>query len=356
MAVLASRKAVTLADVARKAGVSKTTASHAMSGKGWVADSTRETVLRLADEMGFQIDPLARLLSNGRSEKTIGFYTLDLDLSSRTRQLQLIQATLSERGYSVPIYAYGYNGRDELANQMELMDNMAAQRPRAIICNTSGVHKKVLQRLQKFADDGGILVCYGYFEFTPLNCDQIMHTQDKDFGLATRHLTQLGHRDIGIFNVGQRKPEDRVLDCIVEALSEVRANVRDEWLFCNDGTQRYEDDGARLGEEFLDLKERPTAMLIANDYAATAFMATVTRGGVRVPDDVSVVGFDDDAIAPYGVVPLTTVSVPIEKMASLVVEMLVERLEDGLASEPRSITVSGELILRESTAPPLASL
>lgn len=352
MIVANGRKTVTLADVARHAGVSKTTASHAISGKGWVADSTRETVLRLADEMGFQIDPLARLLSNGRSEKTIGFYTLDLDLSGRTRQLQIIQATLSERGYSVPIYAYGYKGRDELANQMELMDNLAAQRPRAIICNTSGVHKKVLQRLQKFADDGGILVCHGYFEFAPLSCDQIMHTQGESFGLATRHLTQLGHRKIGVFNVGQRKPADRVLDCVTEALREVKAAVHDEWLFCNDGTRRYEEDGARLGEEFLALKERPTAMLIANDYAATAFIATVTRGGVRVPHDVSVVGFDDDAIAPYGVVPLTTVSAPVEKVATHVVELLISRLEAGFSDEPRFITVRGELIVRESTAAP----
>lgn len=350
MTVVNGRKSVTLADVAREAGVSKTTVSHALSGKGWVSSTTRETVLRLADEMSFQVDPLARLLSNGRSEKTIGFYTLDLDLSARTRQLQIIQAELSVRGYSVPIYAYGYNGRDELLNQMALMDNLLAQRPRAIVCNTSGVQKKIFKRLQQFADDGGILVCYGYIEFAPIACDQVMHVENEAFGLAARHLTQLGHRDIGVFNVGQRKPTDRSLESVTEALREVGADVRDEWLFCNDGTRRYEEDGAGLGHEFLALKERPSAMVIANDYAATAFISTVARGGVRVPQDVSVVGFDDDAIAPYGVVPLTTVSAPVEKVAGHVVELLLSRLENGFSDEPRFITVRGEMITRESTA------
>ena len=135
---------VTLADVARSVGISKTTASHALSGKGWVSAGTRDAVQKAAQELGFEVDPLARLLSNGRSETTVGFFTLDLDLSSRTRQVQIIQAELNDRGYSVPIYAYGYRGRDDVSHQLELMSNLLAQRPRAIVCNTSGVRDEVL--------------------------------------------------------------------------------------------------------------------------------------------------------------------------------------------------------------------
>lgn len=351
MSLLQPKKAVTLADVARAAGISKTTASHALSGKGWVSPSTRETVLRLAGEMGFEIDPLAQRLSNGRCEKTIGIFTLDIDLSGRTRQLQIIQAQLNDMGYSVPIYAYGYSGRDALANQLELMNGLIAQRPRAIVCNTSGVRVEVLERLQKFVEEGGVAVCYGYSHLAPVGCDQVIYAEGESYYLAARHLIDLGHRDIGLFNVGYRKPARPFLTEVQRALSEVGAQTRDEWLFSNDGTRRYEEDGARLGDEFLALKNRPTAMIVANDYAAVAFMARAVRGGVSIPRDVSVVGHDDDAIAPYGVVPLTTVSSPIEDVTARVIERLNARLLRDYSGEPRLETVRGALVVRDSTAP-----
>jgi DNA-binding LacI/PurR family transcriptional regulator len=345
------KKPIKLADVARVAGVSKTTASHALSGKGWVSAHTRQSVQRVAQELGFEADPLARLLSNGRCDKTIGFYTLDLDLSGRTRQLQLIQAELNDRGFSVPIYAYGYRGGHDLENQIELMTSLLAQRPRAIVCNISGVRHEVLQQLQGFVDDGGAAVCYGYSEHAPVQCDQVIYDQQGSYYQAARHLIHLGHRTLGLFNVGQRVPHGSSLEGFSSALQEANVSVKDEWLFPNDGTKRYEEDGALLAERFLALKERPTAMVIANDYAATAFIATVVRAGVRVPENLSVVGHDDDAIAPYAVVPLTTVSSPVENVSERVVEMLHERLTGDYQGVPRHVGIEGTVVVRSSTAP-----
>lgn len=348
-----TKKSVTLADVAQAAGISKTQASHALSGKGWVSSATRDTVLKTAQEMGFRADPLARLLSNGRCEKTIGFYTLDIDLSGRTRQMQNIQAQLNDLGFNVPIYAYGYRGRYELSNQIELLDNLLAQRPRAIVCSTSGVRNEVFERLQNWIEAGGVLVCYGYSKIAPLSCDQVIHAQAEAYGLATRHLTELGHRDIGVFAVGHRKPSGALLEAFTESMAEVGGRVNDRWLFRNDGTLRYEEDGALLAQQFLKLKKRPTAMLVSNDYAATAFVSEVMRAGVLVPHDLSVVGHDDDAIAPYGTVPLTTVSVPNEAVSKRVVELLVERL-DGSPVGAELEVLRGKLVRRQSTAPPRA--
>jgi LacI family transcriptional regulator len=92
-------------------------------------------------------------------------------------------------------------------------------------------------------------------------------------------------------------------------------------------------------------------MVMANDYAAVAFMATLWQNGVRVPDEVSVVGHNDDSIAPFGVVPLTTMSNPIAEIADHVVEMLQSRLVQDFAGAPRRQIVRGNLIPRRSTAP-----
>lgn len=343
-------KAVTLLDVARAAGVSKTTASHALSGRMPVAARTREEVQRWARELGFEADALAQRLSVGKCEKTVGFYSLDVDLSCRTRQMQIIQGELNDLGYSVPIYAYGYRGRDEAAHQHELMRSLLASRPRAVVCNTSGVRPEVLARLERFIGEGGIVVCYGYDDAAPkLAADYVCYDEGDSFYQAARYLTSLGHRDIGLFSVGQRTPAGATLEGFERALSEAGAQVRSEWLFSNDGTLRYEEQGARLASEFLALRERPTAMIVANDYAAVAFMAEVSRAGVRVPEQLSVIGHDDDAIAPYGVVPLSTVRVPIDEMASRVVEQLQRRIE-GAFGAPQTFGVCGQLVQRDSTS------
>ena len=351
MAISSARKNITLADVAKAAGVSKTTASHSLSGKGYVSAATRELVGRVAQEMGFSVDPLAQILSNGRSEKTVGFFTLDLDLSSRTRQLQIIQAELNDRGYAVPIHAYGYRGAGELENQMALLNDLLSQRPRALVCNLSGVLSPVIERLRRYVEAGGTAVCYGYDDFAPIACDQIVHDEPESFAVAARHLTGLGHRQIGAFNVGQRRLEGAILEAFARALSEVGARVNADWLFENDGTLRYEEDGARLGREFLALQQRPTAMIVANDYAAAAFAATVVRGGVCVPDELSLVGHDDDAIAPYAVVPLTTTDIAVEDLARGVVRFLLERIEGEPNSPPQRLRLPSRLVVRQSTAP-----
>lgn len=343
------RKAVTLADVARAVGTSKTTASHALSGKVGVSPVTRQAVLSAASEMGFEVDPLARLLSNGRNEKTVGFFTLDIDLSGRTRLLQIIQAALNDCGFSVPIYAYGYRGRDVVENQLELMGTLLAQRPRAILCNLSGVHQPVLDQLRLFVERGGIAVCYGYSTDAPDFCDAVIYEENTSFSMAAQHLMSLGHRDIGLFNVGQRKPEGGQLEQFARVLRENNCSLRNEWLFENTGTQRYEEDGEALAKTYLKLRNRPSAMVIANDYAAVAFMATLAAAGVRTPQDVSVVGHDNDAISKHGVVPLTTISYGFEIMAKHVVDLITSRLEGKYSGTTRRIDIQGELIVRGST-------
>lgn len=320
------RKAATMQDVARLVGVSPMTVSYALSGKRKISEETRQAILEAARELHFEPNLVAKRLRQGRCEKTIGFFSLDVDLSSRTRLLQIMQAELSDRGYSVPVYAYGYRGRDVLANQLELVNTLISGRPLAVICNTSGVLPEVFARLQDFVDEGGLAVCYGYSHFAPVACDQVIYAEGETFYTATRHLLELGHCDIGFFSVGYRKPGGEMMRHARRALEEFNCSERDEWLFRNDGTLTYEEDGERLARNLLALRERPTAMVMANDYAAVAFMATLAEHGVHVPGDVSVVGHNNDSIAPFGVVPLTTVSNPIQSIAAQVVEMLQSRL------------------------------
>ena len=111
----------------------------------------------------------------------------------------------------------------------------------------------------------------------------------------------------------------------------------------------YETGGEELAAHFLALSKRPTAVCIVNDYAALAFMVEMARAGVRVPEDVSVVGHDNQAVARYCPVPLSSVSQPIDQIARGVADLLFARL-DGDTSAPKRVEVRGEFIERQSIA------
>jgi DNA-binding LacI/PurR family transcriptional regulator len=105
-----------------------------------------------------------------------------------------------------------------------------------------------------------------------------------------------------------------------------------------------------LAEAFLTWPEKPTALCIVNDVSASTFVTVLARSGLKVPDDVSVVGFDDAPAARYALVPLTTVSYPLEAIGRHVVEFTQSRLK-GYKGPPRKVVMQSELITRCSSAP-----
>jgi DNA-binding LacI/PurR family transcriptional regulator len=131
-------------------------------------------------------------------------------------------------------------------------------------------------------------------------------------------------------------------------LEQYSVPLRPEWLFAGG---KYELGGAKLAAEFLQWKEKPTALCIINDRSASAFVNVLAQNGVSVPNDVSVVSFDDTLTAHYAYVPLTSVSYPLQEIAQHIVEMTISRLE-GYQGAPRRIEVHSHLVERRSCAPP----
>jgi DNA-binding LacI/PurR family transcriptional regulator len=109
--------------------------------------------------------------------------------------------------------------------------------------------------------------------------------------------------------------------------------------------------GAELAKQFLALKERPTGMCVVNDYVALAFMAELIKVGVRIPQELSIIGHDNQPIAIYCPVPLTSATQPVDKIVDSVVDLLIERLEGGTAP-PRTVVITGDIVVRDSVAPP----
>jgi DNA-binding LacI/PurR family transcriptional regulator len=338
-------KKVTLRDVAERAGIDKATASRALSGKGSSAPKTRELVLRAAQELGFEPDLYAQRLATGRSNKDVALFANN-DLGVSTQLMWALKHGLDERNYDVESHATPQHVSHVVERQIALVNKVRRQRPAAIITR-SVFFPEALDELRQYVDEGGVLVSYG----SPISlpCDQVLFDESKRALLATRHLLQLGHRDIGFcFHNCVVDLGDAFYKGFSCALEEYGIPVREKWLF---GGGEYEIGGARFAAAYLEWNEKPTALCIVNDDSASAFVNILAQNEVRVPEDVSVVGFDDTPAARYAFVPLTSVSYPGKEIASHIVDMTVSRLQ-GFQGAPRQVEVYSQLAQRQSCAPP----
>jgi DNA-binding LacI/PurR family transcriptional regulator len=340
-------KTPTINDVALAAGVSKATAAQVWRGTGRISPATRALVLEAAQRLNYNPNPHALRLANGRCRNLIGLYSLNLELGPGTSKIKQIQRRLTEHGYDVPIYSYGSYGGGEVVDELALMRSLCSQRPVAIVCVTFGVQDTVLAELEQFQAEGGHVVCYDAEKEVPF--DNVVYTLDDSMYQATRHLLELGHRQVGFCLHGAQRAGEAHYAAFTRALHEFGLAPRPDWTFHG---ELYEEAGMRYAARFLALRDRPTAIHVVNDVAASAFINEVQRNGVRVPQDLSVIGLNDSAAARSAAVRLSTVSQPVEQIVQNVIELLEDRLSGRHIGAPRRVAVRGELRVRESTAPP----
>ena len=340
--------AVTIRDVARVAGVSKSAVSAALTGNGRIKTETKAAILQVAAEMGFEPNANARRLQGKGLSQTVGLFTLDLDLSVGISKIKRIRNLLACQGFEVTIHSCNYPERNNPSDTMREMKLLCQQRPRAIICNTTDLPVQVFEALQSYRAQGGVLVCYD----RPVNakCDQIVFDREDNTFRAANHLLELGHRDIGFFDAHRIRPGNLRVSGIVKALTQHDLQLRTEWIYSSTHNGEFEEGGVAMAAYFLSLKHRPTAVCIVNDYAAIAFISEVQRAGLRVPEDVSVVGHDDRLMARYCSVPLSSVAHPVDDIAQAVVDVLLQRLNGEVDAPFQLRTVQGKLAVRQSTA------
>ena len=346
------RRTVTIHDVAAALGMHKSTVSLALSGKGNVSRKTRARVLEVATAMGYEPHPLAQRLASGVNNSLVCLCSGGLDVGLTTEKILLIQKNLSQFSLEVPIYTFSERPNQDVPSQAAQVRNLCRQQPRAIICAVAALNSGVFEELVHYQEKGGLLVAYDLA--VPLECDQVIFDRDDNAYRGTRYLIERGHTQIGFaISVGSSwlsgevsLAQNQRITGFQRALEEAGLSWRDQWMFRH---STYEIGGAQLAQQFLECSPRPSALCIVNDYVALAFMVEMARQGVRVPEDVSIIGHDNQPVAAYCPVPLTSISQPVEIIASRVADLLTARLngEDG---PPKTIRVRGEIFERQSVA------
>jgi DNA-binding LacI/PurR family transcriptional regulator len=333
----AGRQRPTIYDVARLAGVSTATVSRALNGTGQIAPATRATIEAAVEQLGYRPNTIARSLVT-KSTQTIALLLPDITNPFYAALVSGIQQTALAQGWTMLLCTTESDAERE---ELYLRVLRAKQVDGALV---DGL---VLppDRIARFVEDGFPIVCLD----RDIDSRSIPLVQvDNRLGgrIATRHLVDLGHTLIAhVTGAGELGISDERLagyrDAITEAGLPVDFQLVEEGRFTDDGGH---DAARRLLERQPDL----TAIFAANDLSALGVMNAVAEAGRRVPDDVSVVGFDDLHLSAYTSPPLTTIRQPAVEIATLATEILIG-LTRGQQAERMRHLLEPELVVRAST-------
>lgn len=339
-------KRPTQADVAKLAGVSRAVVSYVLNdrteGRIAITPETRRRVLAAIGQLGYQPDAAAQSLRLGRTH-SVGVLIPDAHNPHYWQIVQGVESEAQARGYDLFLSSTSLDPDRELAAVRALMrgriDGLI------LILTYRGLLDPELQML---AHTRNPLVLVGASPGSECRCDMVTPGLASGAPEMMRYLIGLGHRRIG-FIFGVAAPElgaDR-LDAYRRELAAAGEPV-DESLIVRCGPRL--EDGYRTALRLLDRNPRPTALLAINDYLAFGVLRACAERGLRVPEDISVAGFDDIESSSYLVPALTTVRTNAEEIGRSAMRLLLERMQQP-DETCRQMYVPAELAVRGSTGP-----
>jgi len=329
---------ITMHDIAERAGVSVTTVSHVINQTRPVSEKLRLAVNGAMEEMGYQPNLLARSLRRGRTQ-TIGMVVPDSSNPYFAEIAHAVEAATFAQGYSVILC----NTQMDVAREEFYANVLLEKRVDGIIFMAAGDSAQQIRALQQRRQP----IVLVDRDVQGVAADAVTTDNTRGARQATEHLLALGHRRIAcIGGPSDVTPSSRRISGYAVAL-EAAGLPLDAALIVR-GDFQFES-GLRLAEQLLDLPEPPTAIFASNDLMAVGVIHAAQRRQRRVPEDVSVVGFDDIRLAAYINPALTTVAQPKERLGQTATRLLLERI-DNPDLPPRVVTLETELVVRQSTA------
>ncbi len=327
-------------DVARASGVSYATVSRVLSGYEFVRESTRSRVMQAVEHLGYVANLQARSLAGGRS-RIIGLLVPNLDNSYVGTITRGIDQALEHANYNLVLYTSHRHPSTESFYVSAIANGLTE----GLLLLAPLVPTTYLDALR---EQSFPYVLIDQADTTE-NSSIVDATNWQGAYEATRYLGQLGHTRIAFITgaLAVQSAVDR-LQGYKEALADCDIPVRKESIIEGDYQQQT---GYEITKSLLQsLTPPPTAIFASNDLSAFGAMDAVRECGLRIPDDISIIGFDDVPQASLVYPKLTTVRQPLEQMGQVAVKILLERIEDR-SRPPQRVTLATQLVIRDSCGP-----
>ena len=337
---------VSIRDVAKRAGVSIATVSRAVNRIPTVDPELARRVWKAIDEVGYLPNTQARALVSGRSH-LLGLIVSEITNPFFPELVQEFENLATAQGYEVLIGSTNYDS----ARTESLMRRLLQRNVDGVAVMTFGVEEDLVKKLVErefplvFVDAGPSLP----------NIHVIKVDYAEGIRQGVQHLAALGHRKIAFISgpLEQRSPRVR-RDAFLKAMSELGIRVPTEHLA--EGTHTMEGGIAAM-EQLLKLEDLPTAVMCSNDMTAIGALHAIYRTPLKVPADISVVGFDDIHLAQFMLPPLTTVQMSCKALAAAAIEALRAGIEPNHPkARQKEWPIPTQIVVRQSTAYPPGSL
>ncbi|AZV62818.1 LacI family DNA-binding transcriptional regulator [Peribacillus frigoritolerans] len=335
-------KRVTTEDVAKIAGVSQSTVSRVLNDYPYIKKNTRDKVLAVINELGFTRDEIARSLVEKRT-KSIGLILGSISNPFFAETAEVIIERAQELKYDVIVYNTGH--KDE--NLEQAINLLIGKRVEGIILTS--VSKNYTEKIKKLHDNGFPVLLYNSFlDIEDVNF--IVMDNNKGARLAVQHLIKLGHKKIA--KISGPSKYLATYERTVGYKEEMMENGYeiDEGLIFN--SEFSYDKIYSFTKKLLKKKDRPTAIIAASDQMALAVLDAASSLNLKIPADLSVVGFDNIRLSANEFIGLTTISQQMDQMSLTALEKLIYLIENKeTSSSSIQIFLKPELMVRKTTGP-----
>jgi len=332
-------KNLTLKDIALRSGFSVKTVSRVINNCRNVNDVTRKKIVDIAKESGYYPNLIARDLKKNRSH-VVGYAVPEMRNQFIVGVGLSVESVLKSNGYSVLMSFTGCCSKDEINS----LENLISRRVDGIILGTTGENGAFIERISKIYRIPVVLIDN---EIEGLKVDVVLQNDVRGAYLLTKHLIEHGHKNVACIagpldqTVGKKR-----LDGYKKALREFRIKVDDDLIKTGDWGFI---SGFRAANELVggDVK-KITAIFVSNSVMALGVLKALRKRGLKVPEDVAMVSFDNLDVSEFIDPPLTTLGKVEGKIGRIAAKLLLDRMEKDDSVDSRKIYVDAELCIRRS--------
>ena len=335
-------KKINIKDIARIAQVSHTTVSRALNDKSRIRQETKEKILSIAKELGYRPNFIARSLVLKRT-RTLGLVITNIANPFYTELAQGIEKTATKLGYSIILCST----QSDISTEKQYIEMLRSKGVDGIVFSSAHMEDPNIVAL---AEEEFPITLVNRRTYHPVVKEKVNYVGvDNILGgfLAVEHLIRLGHERIGVIggsaesSVGLERLEGGK-----KALSTYGLEQRNDYFLEGNFLKK---SGYERGKQFLKMAELPTAIFAASDYMALGVCQAILEEGLRIPEDVALIGFNDIEFSSMQGIELTTIGQKKFEMGAIAVEMLVEKIEKGEErTSAKEVLLMPELIIRKT--------